>query len=370
MANPLQKLGEFGQSVWYDNISRAVLQSGVLAQLVSAGEVRGVTSNPTIFEKAIGGSADYDGDIRSERALGKDTKGVYEALAIRDIRAGADLLRPVYDTSGGADGFISMEVSPELAHDAEGTVAEARRLHAAIDRPNLMIKVPATPEGCQAIEELIGAGVSVNVTLMFSHTHYEHVVEAYLRGLEKAAGQGLDLSRIRSVASVFVSRIDSLVDKRLQGMGAERSLFGKAAIANTQLVYARFGELFSGPRWAKLAAKGAAVQRPLWASTSTKNPLYRDVMYVEQLIGPDTVNTMPPQTIDAFRDHGEVARTVDTDLAGASALIGRLSEIGVDMEEVGAQLQDDGVAAFADSFHTLLAGLDSKVRTLEGAARS
>ncbi len=370
MANPLQKLGELGQSVWYDNISRSVLQSGALARLVQAGEVRGVTSNPTIFEKAIGGSSDYDADIQRLQAQGLDTKGIYEQLAIADIQAGADLLRPVHEHTGGKDGFISLEVSPDLAHHAKETVEEARRLHASVDRPNLMIKVPATKAGWSAIEELIGSGINVNVTVMFSMSHYDHVAEAYLRGLERALASGADLSRIHSVASVFISRVDTLIDERLPSKGSAvvTSLRGKAAVANTKLIYQRFREVFSGPRWSKLAAHGANTQRPLWASTATKDPQYSDILYVQEIIAADTVNTMKPETIDAFRDHGKAEITIHRGIDEARRLASDLEAIGIDLEEVGTVLQDQGVDLFADSFRKLLAEVEHKARALHSAS--
>jgi transaldolase len=372
MPNPLQRLADFGQSVWYDNISRTVLSDGSLQRLIAAGEVRGVTSNPSIFEKAIGGSAAYDADIRRLKAAGKSAAEIYDALSIDDIRAGADLLRPVFDSTGGADGFISLEVSPDIAYDAEATVRDAVRLHQAVARPNVMIKIPATEQGWLAIEECTARGLCINVTMMFALRHYDGVAEAYLRGLERRLAAGGDLRAVRSVASVFVSRFDVSVDKMLDERIAAaagdaerlRSLLGKAALANAKLTYARFRETFSGPRWERLAARGANLQRPLWASTSTKNPAYRDVLYAEQLIGPDTVDTMPPQTIDAFRDHGVVARTVDQGLPEARQTVAALRELGIDLEQVGEKLQEDGIAAFAAAFAKMLAGLQAKAQVL------
>ncbi len=376
MANPLQQLAGQGQSVWYDNISRTVLSDGSLGRLIADGEVHGVTSNPAIFEKAIGGSSAYDGDIRRLKAAGKDTVGIYEALAVDDIRAGADLLRPVFDRTGGADGYISLEVAPDLADDAEGTLRDAVRLHGLIDRPNLMIKIPATRAGWKAIEETIARGINVNVTMMFALRHYDGVADAYMRGLERRVQGGQDIRAIHSVASVFVSRfdvfVDPLLEKRISEAGDEatkqrlRAALGTAALANAKLTYQRFRETFAGPRWEALAGKGANLQRPLWASTSTKNPAYRDVLYAEQLIGPDTVDTMPPQTIDAFRDHGVVARTVDQGLDAASRTIADLRGIGIDLEDVGEQLQQAGVKAFAEAFAKMLHELEAKARMLAG----
>lgn len=376
MANPLQRLADFGQSVWYDNISRAVLQDGSLAALIADGEVHGVTSNPAIFEKAIGGGVEYDADIRRGKAAGLGADAIYEALAVEDIKAGADLLRPVFDRTGGADGYISLEVAPALANDTEATIREAVRLRGLLPRPNIMIKIPATPAGWPAIEECIARGISINVTMMFALAHYDRVANAYMRGLERRKAEGQDCSAIRSVASVFVSRFDVLVDKLLEqkiaAAGSEsergrlRALLGTSALANAKLTYARFRETFSGPRWEKLAAHGANLQRPLWASTSTKNPAYRDVLYAEQLIGPDTVDTMPPQTITAFRDHGVVARTVDAGLPEAQQTIAELEAVGLDLEGLGVKLQDEGVAAFATAFDKMLRELEAKAKSLGG----
>ena len=374
MANPLQELAAHGQSVWYDNISRTVLGDGSLAALVRDGEVRGVTSNPAIFEKAIGGSDAYDADIRRLKAAGRSAEQIYDELAIGDIRAGADLLRPVWDATRGGDGYISLEVSPRLADDAEATVADAVRLHAAVDRPNLMIKIPATEAGWRAIEECIARGLCINVTMMFALRHYDGVADAYMRGLERRIAAGQDVSGIRSVATVFVSRFDTLVDQllkeRIAAAAAEerrealRALRGTAALANARLTYARFRERFAGPRWERIASRGGHLQRPLWASTSTKNPEYRDVLYAEELIGPDTVDTMPPQTLAAFRDHGRVARTVDRGLPEARATVEALRAEGIDLESVGEQLQREGIAAFAKAFAKMLEELGAKASAL------
>lgn len=354
----LHDLNALGQAAWLDFIRRSYIASGELKTLVDQG-LRGVTSNPSIFEKAIAGSADYDADLRRLVEAGKSVNEIYEALAIDDIQHATDVLRPVYDASQGADGYVSLEVSPTLANDTDGTLADARRLFEAVNRPNLMIKVPATPPGLPAITALIAEGINVNVTLIFSVSQYEAVVEAYLAGLEQRAAAGGDLSRVASVASFFVSRVDSAVDKELETKGV-RDLQGKAAVANSKLAYARFGELFSGPRWEKLAAAGARYQRPLWASTSTKNPAYPDTLYVDTLIGPHTVNTLPPETLTAFMDHGTLAVTIGDGLEQAREDFARLAALGIDMDAVTQKLQDDGVAAFAKSFESLMSSIAQK----------
>lgn len=364
MTNPIQRVQTFGQAIWYDNIRRALLTSGELQRLLDDG-VLGVTSNPAIFEKAIVGSTDYDAALQQLSADNLEVDAIYEALMLDDIAATADLLRPIYDRTQGRDGYISVEVRPTLAHDTAGTVAEARRLFAALARPNVMIKVPATSEGIPAIETLIGAGINVNVTLIFSLESYQAVAQAYLVGLENRAAAGGDLSRVASVASFFVSRVDTAVDRQLEalirtGRADLQPLLGQAAMANTRLAYARFKELFGSERFAALRAKGARVQRPLWASTGAKNPLYRDVLYVEELIGPDTVNTVPPATLAAFKDHGLVAATLNAKVDEARATLARLAEAGIDLAVVTQQLQVEGVAAFVESFDTLLANLEDK----------
>ncbi len=362
--NPLVRLHEEeGQSVWLDFIERRLLEEGGLARLVKEDGVRGVTSNPSIFDKAIGAGTAYDSAIRA--ALGDKpglaTEALYEELAVEDIRSAADVLRGVYDESDGADGFVSLEVSPHLAHDADGTVEAARRLWSWVDRPNLMIKVPATAAGIPAIETLIGLGINVNATLMFSMQDYESVAVAYIKGLARCPQP----ARVASVASFFVSRVDTAVDRVLEGLGGPAlALRGTAATANSKLVYRRFTKLFHGDAFAPLAARGARVQRPLWASTSTKNPAYSDVKYVEELIGPETVNTMPLATLEAFRDHGRPQRAVDGDLVDAERSLAQVEALGVDFDAVTAKLQDDGVLAFSDSYDALLAGLEKKRRRL------
>ena len=354
----LHELAELGQSIWYDNIRRSLLDSGGLQALVTAG-VRGVTSNPSIFEKAIAGSTDYDGALGELVTQGKSVEEIYEALVLDDIQRAADVLRPVYDESGGADGYISLEVSPTLAGNTGGTIADARRLFAALGRPNVMIKVPATPAGIPAVEALIGLGININITLMFSLDHYDAVAEAYMRGLEKLVAAGGDPSQVASVASFFVSRVDSAVDKALDEI-EDRTLQGKIAIANSKAAYARFRQTFRGERWEKLAARGARVQRPLWASTSTKNPLYLDTLYIDTLIGPDTVNTVPPAALDAFRDHGTVALTLEANMEEAYDQLARLAELGIDLNRITEKLQEDGVASFAKAFESLLASIAGK----------
>ena len=354
----LDELAELGQAIWVDYIRRTFITSGELQRLAEQG-VRGVTSNPSIFEKAIAGSDDYDETLSELAAQDKSVAEIYEALAFEDIRAAADTLRPVYDETGGADGYVSLEVSPTLAHDSEGTIAEARRLYSTLDRPNVMIKVPATPAGMPAIETLIGEGINVNVTLMFSLDHYEAVTEAYITGLERLVQAGGDPSQVASVASFFLSRIDTVVDRALDEMG-EDELQGKIAIASAKVTYARFGEIFRGERWAALAARGARAQRPLWASTSTKNPDYPDTMYVDSLIGPHTVNTVPPQTLTAYLDHGLVARTLEEGSDEAKSQLARLVELGVDLEAITDTLQVEGVEAFAQSFESLMESIAAK----------
>jgi len=365
----LNELAELGQAIWLDYIRRSFITSGDLQALIGKG-LRGVTSNPTIFEKAIAGSVDYDEDLQKLVAEGRSVTEIYEALALDDIARAADLLRPVYDATAGADGYVSLEVSPALAHDTVGTIAEARRLFAALARPNVMIKVPATSAGIPAIETLIGEGVNVNVTLIFSLAQYDAVAKAYLAGLEILAAAGRDLSEVASVASFFVSRVDSAVDRALDETDATgASLKGTIAVANAKVAYAHFCQVFSGARWDRLAAQGARVQRPLWASTSTKNPHYGDTLYVDSLIGPHTVNTVPPATLNSFRDHGTVEPTLEAGLDEARAQLDRLAELGVDLDAITQKLQDDGVAAFAKSFDSLMASIAHKRDQLQAGWR-
>jgi transaldolase len=351
--NPLLKLNEFGQSVWLDYIRRDLITGGGLSKLIAEDGLAGLTSNPAIFEKAIGGGNEYAAAIRALKDQGLDAMGTYEALAIEDIRSAADALRPVFDASAGRDGFVSLEVSPRLAHDTAGTVAEARRLWRAVARPNLMIKVPATPAGLPAIELLISQDMNVNVTLLFSRGMYEQVAERYIAGLERRAAEDGDLGRIASVASFFVSRIDAAVDPLLPA-----GLQGKTAIANAKLAYASYMRLFAGARWEALEEKGARPQRLLWASTSTKNPAYRDVLYVEELIGSNTVNTLPPATLDAFREHGRPRASLEEDLTTARSTLEAV-EKHVRLEEITDKLLADGVKQFADAFDKLLAAVEA-----------
>jgi transaldolase len=365
--NRLKALAEQGQAVWLDYIRRDILQNGHLAGLVDEDGVSGVTSNPAIFQKAIGGSDLYDEDIRHQLESEPDLEvsELYERIAVRDIQLAADILRPVYERSGGADGFVSLEVSPHLASDREGTLEEARRLWRRVARPNLMIKVPATPEGVQAFEELLAEGISVNVTLMFSLAHYEAVAQAYLRGVDRAS----EPARVASVASFFVSRVDSKVDKLLEELGSEEALAlrGRIGIANSKMAYQRYKEIFEGGDFAALATRGARPQRVLWASTSTKNPDYRDVLYIEELIGPATVNTVPPATVEAFRDHGTAARTLDAEIEAARSDLEALAALGIDLNAVTQELQEEGLAKFAQPFDTLLETLADKRGSLAAA---
>jgi transaldolase len=374
-SNPLLALQEQGQSVWYDNISRVLMDSGELKNLIEQDGIRGVTSNPTIFEKAILQTSGYDESIRALVERGAEENEIYESLVVADIQRAADLFSTVFEGTKGADGYVSLEVSPRLAYQTTATITEARRLWARVRRPNLMIKVPATLEGIPAVEALIAEGINVNVTLMFSMDHYVQVAEAYLRGLTKLADSGGPLS-VASVASFFVSRVDTLVDQRLEkalqastsvGRAQISGLLGKTAVANTRLVYQKFKELFSTRQFESLKQRGAQVQRPLWASTSTKNPRYRDVIYAEELIGPDTVNTMPPATVNAFRDHGLVRPSLEESLEESQRILEQLSALRIDLDEVTSQLQREGVKAFADSFETLMQAISSKLLVFKEA---
>jgi transaldolase len=356
----LHALSELGQSVWIDFLSRQMLQSGKLARMMEQDAVVGVTSNPTIFQKAISEGDAYDEQLREVLAEEDDAKEVFLKLAVQDVRNACDLLRQVWDGGKGQDGWVSIEVDPNLAYDTQATTDEAQRLHELVDKPNCFVKIPATEAGLPAIEEMIARGRPINVTLIFSLQRYVEVVEAYLRGLERLVEQGGDPTSVASVASFFVSRVDTEADRRLDEAGAPGELKGKLAVANAKLAYQRYQELFSGARWEALEAKGARAQRCLWASTSTKNPDYRDVLYVEELIGPETVNTMPEETIEAFQDHGEVALTLEADLEEAKQVFERIAEAGVDYDDVVATLEREGVDKFADSFKELLDGVQSK----------
>jgi transaldolase/glucose-6-phosphate isomerase len=365
VTNPLKELLKSGQSMWLDYIRRDLITSGQLKQLIANDGLRGMTSNPSIFEKAIGESSLYDDILKSLAGRQDlDTTARYEQIAIRDIQDAADVLRPVYDESSFHDGYVSLEVSPLLARKTKETIDEARRLWKTVKRDNVMIKVPGTAEGLPAIRQLIGEGININITLLFAQEMYEKIAEAYIAGLEDLAARGGNLKKEASVASFFISRIDTLIDSIIndrlktttdpQQEALLKSLLGKVAIANGKLTYQRYQSIFSGPRWAALAAKGAQTQRVLWASTSTKNPAYRDVMYVEELIGPDTVDTMPPATIDAFRDHGRIRPSLTEDVAGAGKVMDDLAKAGISMKEVTDKLTDDGVKLFADAFAKLL----------------
>ena len=370
--NRLQRLHDAGQSIWLDFIDRSILRNGDLQRRIRDDALTGMTSNPTIFEKALAEGHVYDDQLASARA-GMTALELFELVETSDVRDACDIFMPVYERTNGGDGYVSIEVSPASANDTNATVAEAQRLWSMVGRPNVMIKVPGTTEGAGAVRQLIAAGMNVNITLLFAIDAHRRVIEAYFAGLEDRLRAGKPIDRVASVASFFVSRVDSEIDKRLDALaeaasGAERdrilALRGRAAVANAQLAYRLFLEQFSSPRWAPLKAAGAKLQRPLWASTSSKNPAYRDVMYVEQLIGPDTVNTMPPATIDAFRDHGEVARTVDAQFSAAERTIADLDAIGIDLSDVTGKLLRDGLASFQKSFETLTAGLERKSAAL------
>jgi transaldolase len=364
-----------GQSPWLDNLRRDYVRGGRLAELVAQG-IRGVTSNPTIFAKAIEGGSDYDeqfGALLGSRSV----EEAYWELVVTDIRDALAILRPVHDASDGVDGFVSLEVAPGLAHDTDGTITAARHFHQLVAEPNLYVKIPATAEGVPAIRAMIGEGRNINITLLFSLERYDEVIEAYIGGLEDLAATGVtDLSAVRSVASFFVSRVDTEVDRRLDTLGAQspgkateiQALRGTAAVAQAQRAYALFAQRFSGARWEALAARGAKVQRPLWASTSTKNPAYPDLVYVDTLIGPDTVNTMPDDTIAAFLDHGTLTRTVDADPDAARDALQRIGAAGVDMGDVARTLEDEGVATFTKSFDELIQKLSDKANTLSAGS--
>ena len=368
--NPIKALFTEGQSVWLDDISRQMLREGKLQQQVEQVGIRGVTSNPTIFEKAIASGNAYDDAVMELLRHDKSAPEIFEAVEVEDIRDACDVLRPIYDQSGGRDGFVSIEVSPGAARDAEGTRVEARRLWTSVDRPNLMVKIPGTLEGAAVVEEMLAEGLNINITLLFSIASYERVANAYVAALEQRHAAGQPVDRVASVASFFVSRVDALVDKLVEEKIGQtddtarqetmRAVLGKVAVANAKLAYAKFQEIFEGPRFAPLREAGAAVQRPLWASTGTKNPAYSDVLYVEELIGPDTVNTMPGKTIEAFLDHGQVRRTVDQNVDAARQTMRDLEATGVSIDEVTAQLEEEGIASFTKSFDALIAGVEGK----------
>ena len=377
MSTRLHTLHAAGQSLWLDYIDRVMLGNGDLARRIKDDALTGMTSNPTIFEKALAEGAAYDAQLRTLPDAMSD-RDAFFTVAATDVRDACDAFRGVYDATHAVDGYVSLEVSPDLARDAAGTIAEARKLWALVDRPNLMIKVPGTTEGAVAVQQLIADGINVNVTLLFAIDAHAQVIDAYIAGLEQRAATGLPIDRIASVASFFVSRVDSAIDKQLETMAIAdeahadtlRALQGKAAIANAKLAYRLFTASFTSARWAALADKGARVQRPLWASTSAKNPAYRDVIYVEELVGPDTVNTLPPATLEAFRDHGETRRSVDSDIAGAERALAALEAAGVSLRTVTDRLLQEGLASFEQSFVTLLAGLARKRAALAAASAS
>jgi transaldolase len=370
--NRLQQLHDAGQSIWLDYIDRTILRNGELARRIANDALTGMTSNPTIFEKALAEGTAYDEQL-SNAPAGLTAWDLFELIETDDVRAACDIFRPIFDRTRGRDGFVSIEVSPGAANDADATVAEAHRLWEMVGRPNVLIKVPGTKQGAVAVRRLIADGINVNITLLFSRDAYRAIIEAYMGGLEHRLAAGKPIDHVSSVASFFVSRVDTEVDKRIDKMLPSASpdqarrlhaLHGRAAVANAKLAYALFREMFAGARWSALADRGARLQRPLWASTSTKNPAYRDVMYVEDLIGPDTVNTMPLATLKAFRDHGKVERTVDTHLDEERALLAELESLGISLSDVTDRLLVDGVASFQNSFDTLLARLEQKTRSL------
>jgi transaldolase len=366
-ASRLHRLAEYGQSVWIDFLSRDLIRNGELERRMRDDAVVGVTSNPTIFQKAISSGAAYDEQLREVLEEERDPKEIFLRLAIKDVEDALDLLRPVWDEGSGQDGYVSLEVDPNLASDTAGTIEEAQRLHETIDRPNLFVKIPATKAGLPAIEEMIARGRSINVTLIFSLERYAEVAEAYIRGLERLVEAGGDPGTVASVASFFVSRVDTETDRRLDEIGGHDELKGKLAIANAKLAYQRYKEIFAGDRWEALSSKGATTQRCLWASTSTKNPAYRDVMYVEELIGPKTVNTMPDETIEAFQEHGEVAPTLEQGIDEAKRVFEQVQQAGVDYADVTDTLEREGVEKFADSFAELLEGIRAKSGELAAA---
>jgi transaldolase len=373
MMKSIDSLHRLGQSLWYDNIQRRLLENGALAKMIADGDIRGVTSNPTIFHKAIASSNDYDSALKPLAAAGLNAEVIFWELAVEDIQAAADLFRPLYDQTKGGDGYVSLEVNPYLAHDSEKTLSEAKRLWAKVARPNLMVKIPATVEGLSAIRDAIAAGININVTLIFSLDRYEKVMDAYMSGLEKRLANGLTINHIASVASFFVSRLDNKIDPILQAIiaastgQAEKAkadvaatIMGKSAIANTRLAYALFQKIFGSKRYEHLKQKGANYQRPLWASTSTKNPAYRDVMYIEDLIAPHTVNTVPPQTLDAFRDHGIAKLGIEGQISNAQQVMDELKSLGISIESVTGELEVEGVKSFSDAFTALLKSIEDR----------
>jgi transaldolase len=364
---PLEQLSDLGQSVWIDSLSRDMIEGGELERLIREDSVVGVTTNPSIFQKALASGDAYDDEMREVMDRETDDKEVFFALAVTDVQNACDVLRPVWDEGSGRDGWVSLEVDPNIASDSDKTLADAKRLHGLVDRPNVFIKIPATEPGLQAIEDAIASGIPINVTLIFSLERHRKVAEAYIRGLERFVEGGGDPSTLASVASFFVSRVDTEADRRLDEVGGHDELKGKLAIANAKLAYETYEEAFSGERWQKLADAGASAQRCLWASTSTKNPDYRDVIYVEELIGPDTVNTMPAETIEAFQDHGHAEATLQQDVDEARDVLKAFEEAGIDYDDVTNTLEEEGVQKFADSFKELLDGVAKKREALVAA---
>lgn len=368
-ANPLLRLSELGQSPWYDFITRDLLDSGELERLIHEDGLKGMTSNPTIFEQAVAGSDLYDKDIVRLAADGKSPAEIFDAIAVADVRSACDVFRPLYDATRGRDGLVSIEVSPSLARDSAATITEAERLWRGVDRPNVMIKIPATREGLPAIKECISKGVNINVTLLFAVERYEEVIDAFFTGLERRSSRGEPIDGIASVASFFVSRVDTKVDQLLDGLGDPKGLRGKIAIANACTAYATFERACGTTRWKRLSELGAKPQRPLWASTSTKDPRYADVHYVDALVGPETVNTMPPHTFDAYRDHGRPETRIYDGMAAAPEQIASLETLGIDLRKVTEELENEGVAKFAASHAALLARIETKVEALAVSGR-
>jgi transaldolase len=378
MSNPLKRLSELGQSVWYDYIRRDLYTGPTLKRLIDDDGLSGMTSNPTIFQKAIADSSLYDEEVRRQARTTRDAGQIFEALAVADVRGAADAFRPVYDATSGDDGFVSIEVAPHLARDTQGSVAEARRLWKSCDRPNVMVKIPGTAEGVPAIRQCVAEGININITLLFSVPRYREVMEAYLSGMEERLSKKQPVDRIRSVASFFVSRVDTNADKKLDALAkdsgrsepdraAARRLRGKLAIANAKIAYEAFEEVFGSPRYSALKVKGVRVQRPLWASTSAKDPAYPDLYYVEALVAPESVDTMPPETFDAYRDHGDPKIRIREDLAGAHAAVRDLAAIGVDIDAVSRELEEEGVKKFSDSYDQLLKAVAEKEKAMRVA---
>ena len=368
-ANPLRRLLQLGQSVWYDYIRRDLMTSGELARLIREDGLAGMTSNPTIFQKAIADTDLYDEDVRGSAAEGKEPFAIFEKLAVDDVCRSADIFRSVFDATGGGDGFVSIEVGPKLANDTEGSIREARRLWTECNRPNVMVKIPGTAAGVPAIRQCLAEGININITLLFSVARHREVMEAYLSALEERVAAGQPIDGLRSVASFFVSRVDTNVDKKLDKIGSDaaRELRGQAAIANAKLAYQAFRDVFGSPRFAALQAKGAALQRPLWASTSTKDPAYPDLYYVEALVAPDTVDTMPPETFEAYRDHGDPKVRISDGMDAARAVFPRLAELGIAEADVSRELEEEGVQKFSASFDSLLKALVEKEKAMRVA---